>query len=98
MGNSYFFPCMWFSLIDKQLSGNGKNCSNQEQWKGARGGIPWPPYSKPGAAFRSRDFQEDVLTFQLLPSYALLMHQTADIIYKPFNGNNWSHFIISMSS
>lgn len=62
-------------------------------------GILCPSYRKPDAAFRSRNFhQEDVLTFQLLPSYALLMHQTTDIIYKSFNGNNCSHFIISMSS
>lgn len=50
-------------------------------------------------ALRSRNLlQEDVLTFQLLHSCALLMYQTADIIYKPSNGNNCSHFIISMSS
>lgn len=62
-------------------------------------GISCPSYRKPGAAFRSRNFhQEDALTFQLLSNYALLMHQTTDIIYKPLNGNNWSHFIISMSS
>lgn len=97
------FSYTWFYLIlEGQLNGNGRNylalwfkCwGRRRRWE-----LRILPSGSQLPAVRCRNFQkEDVLTFQLLHSCALLMYQTADIIYKTSNGNNCSHFIISMSS